>query len=157
MAHVSSARGFSLLEAIVAAGVLAVALTTLAQLVVVAGRQSVAGRRAATALILAQAKLEELRSLPWRFDPDGSRVSSAALSPSPPNTLSDDVAGWFERLDRFGAPADDQRPLHFGRRWSIAPLAPLDLDGLTLQVCVGHSRPDTLPDACVAAILMRKP
>ena len=158
MVHVSSAHGFSVIEAIAAAAVIAVALTTLAQLASLASRQNVTARRATSALVLAQAKLEELRSLPWRFDADGSRVSSPALAPSPPNALTADLEGWIERLDRFGAPVDDQRLVHYRRRWAVVPLTPFDLDALTLQVCVvGESTPDALPDACVAAIRLRKP
>ena len=41
MAHVSSAHGFSVIEAITAAAVIAVALTTLAQLASLASRQNV--------------------------------------------------------------------------------------------------------------------
>lgn len=158
MSHVSSARGFSLTEVILAAAILVAALTTLAHVVAAASSQSTNSRRGAAALALAQAKLEELRSLPWRFNPDGSRFSSVALNPSPANALTQDIGSWTEALDRFGGPANVGRPAHYHRRWSVASFTPLDPDALTLQVCVvAVSPPDALPDACVAAVRMRKP
>ena len=102
-------------------------------------------RRTMAALVLAQSKLEELRALPWRFAPDGTRVSSGALSPSPGNSLTVDQVGWVDALDRFGASSGVRQPQTYRRRWSIAQWG-MDPDTLVLQVCVFESS-----EAAVAA------
>ncbi|HUE90320.1 MAG TPA: hypothetical protein VMO26_29910 [Vicinamibacterales bacterium] len=151
-------RGFALIEALIASLLIAIAVVGFAHLVAVASAQAVMTRQSATALMLAQAKLEELRGLAWRFDADGSRVSRAELATSPPSTLVEDLDGYVERLDRFGssAPPDDEP--HYRRRWAIAPLSALDPDTLVLQVCVySTGRAGGAPEACVWALRTRKP
>lgn len=158
MPHAKADDGFTLLEALIASIVLAGALVTLAHVVSIGVEQSTAMRRTMAAQVLAQSKLEELRALPWRFA-DGARVSSAALAPSPAQSLTSDMAGWVDTLDRFGAPAGARQPQTHRRRWSIATWA-TDPDTLILQVCVFPSSEHAvaaMADACVAAIRTRQP
>ena len=159
MSNREAANGFTLLEALIASALLAGALVTLASLVSAGLAQSASMRRTIAAVVLAQSKLEELRALPWRFAADGSRISSAALAPSPPASLSTDAMGWVEPLDRFGANPSPGRPQTYRRRWSIAPWQ-TDPDTLVLQVCVFASSEAAVAgvaEACVAAIRTRKP
>jgi hypothetical protein len=155
--HRNRSRGFALIEALVAALLVATAIAGLTQLLAIGLAQSARTRQSTMALTLAQAKLEELRSLSWHFDAGGARVSSADLSASPPTTLTHDVDGWVERLDRFGAPGAPEAATHYWRRWAIAPVA-ADVDTLALHVCVFTSaRPGDAAHACSWSIRTRKP
>ena len=122
--------------------------------------QSLALRRAAVALVLAQAKLEELRALPWRYDAAGASISSPDLNAAPPATLTNGVDGWMEVLDRFGEPADEEEAAGFERRWSISRFSADDPHTIVLQVCVfirDGAPAASLADACVQGIRTRKP
>jgi type II secretory pathway pseudopilin PulG len=152
-------RGFSLVEALIASLLIATAVVGLAQLVALAARQSLASRQAASALSIAQAKLEQLRRAAWTYDAAGGRVSSGVLSVSPLQSLREDADGYVDFLDVFGqVVAPPVAVAHFARRWAIAPLAPVDVDTLLLQVCVFAGPPfDGTPAACVAGIRTRQP
>jgi prepilin-type N-terminal cleavage/methylation domain-containing protein len=58
-------RGFSLLEALIAAAILASALLSLAQLIAFAVRTTAAAGRMTDATLLAAQKVEELRARSW--------------------------------------------------------------------------------------------
>jgi type II secretory pathway pseudopilin PulG len=153
-------RGFALLEALIACMLMATALAALVHLVSIASTQSLAMRRSALALVLAQAKLEELRALPWRYDVAGVPVSSLLLAASPPSTLTNTIDGWVEVLDRFGELVNQEEAAGFERRWSIARFSVDDPDTLLLQVCVfvrDGAPAALLGDACVQGIRTRKP
>jgi len=151
-------RGFSLIEALVASLLVAIAVVGLAHLVTVGVAQAFMTRQSATALTLAQAKLEQLRGLEWRFDVKGARVGSAQLETSPPSALLEDHDGYVEALDRFGTLSPPGETPHFRRRWAIAPLTAPDPDTLRLQVCVySTGRPGAAADICVWTVRTRKP
>jgi prepilin-type N-terminal cleavage/methylation domain-containing protein len=160
MLAVSSARGFTLIEALIASALIATALVTLSYVVATGVAQTSSSRRSVMALVLAQSKLEELRALPFRFAADGSRVDSEELAASPPSTLTEDRDGWVELLDRFGDAANDRQPMHYRRRWAVVPFTAFDLDTLVLQVCVfysgGAARAATA-DVCLSSIRTRTP
>lgn len=155
-------NGFTVIEVLVAAGLVAATLVGLAHLVAVGAQRSAASRRSAGALAAAHGKLEELRAAPWTFASDGGRVNGVALSTSPPDSLDRDSVGFVDYLDAFGQtlPASSGEPeLEFVRRWSINPLATGDLDTLILRVCVVSSAAaraaSALPEACVATVRTR--
>lgn len=143
--------GFTLVETIVAAALVASAVVVLAQLVALGAEQSASNRHALRAMIAAQSKLEELRALAWTFAPDGTPLSDAGLSPSPPGSLFESTTGYTEYLDDAG----------LLRRWGIQPLVPADSDTLILQVCVyraaSAASAHRQPEACVSAVRTRKP
>ena len=150
-------RGFSFVEAMVASLLVGVALVALAQLVTLSGVQTGSSRHAAQALTVAQAKLEELRTRAWHFRPDGVRVSSGELAPSPPSSLTDDADGFFATLDRFGEPTTGSP--HYRLRWAVSAFDPSDPDTLVLKVCAfspGRVAPSAAADACVWTIRTRK-
>src|SRR5689334_21858996 len=70
--------GFSLLETIVAAGLLAASLVSVAQLLDRAVQNNLDARAVTMATVLAQQKVEELRSLLWGFDQQGVPVADTS-------------------------------------------------------------------------------
>ena len=100
-------RGFSLVETIVATSLLAVALVTLAQVVGV-GVQSGAAARARTATaLLAEQKMEQIRTLQW-----------AAIATMPADLTDYLDASGVERCPGADAPCGHAV---YVRRWSAAP------------------------------------
>jgi prepilin-type N-terminal cleavage/methylation domain-containing protein len=131
--------GFTLIEVVVAAAILATVAATLAQLLAAATQQSARNRDALGATVAAQSKLQQLRAVRWTNAVNG-------LTASPPRSLFEDTAGFVDYPDRFV------------RRWSISRRDALDLDTFILQVCVfrvaGRS---PAPDACVGTVRARRP
>ena len=85
-----NARGFTLAETLIAISITALALTSLAQLFVIATRANSDARRATFASILATEKIEQLRSL----GPDLGPVGSVSLDAN--------IAGACDFLDEYG-------------------------------------------------------
>jgi Tfp pilus assembly protein PilV len=86
-------RGFSLIEAIIATGLLVAAVVTLAQLAGMGVQIGLAARTRTTSTLLAGRKMEELRALTWEslrgdgresveyFDSQGTRVCEDSTTP----------------------------------------------------------------------------
>jgi prepilin-type N-terminal cleavage/methylation domain-containing protein len=156
-------EGFSLIEVIVALALLAGALVALAELLAVGTRLNALARTTTIASVLAQQKMEQLRSLAWGFDPLGLPVADVStdvalmgasaggcggaragarvgLTLSPGDTLSTDVDGYVDYVDRRGCPLGGGGPAPpgtaFVRRWAIAALDGIDSDTLVLTVRV---------------------
>jgi prepilin-type N-terminal cleavage/methylation domain-containing protein len=157
--------GFSLLEVLVAAMLLATALVSLAQLFGVATRSNIGSRATTYAAVLAQQKLEELRSLSWGFDQVGLPISDIStdttvtpetpnggtgLSPSPPDALQSNSAGWVDYVDAYGnklgggATAPDNAL--YVRRWMVSPLPTNPNNTLVIQVLVFRNKNRTAAD-----------
>jgi hypothetical protein len=112
------------------------------------------GQTSTTAL--AEQKLEQLRSLTWGFDADGTGLpvsdtstnlavdppstGGAGLNPSPSNALEQNTAGYVDYLDAHGTYVGTGTTAPSGsvfiRRWSIQPLANNPNNTLVLQVFV---------------------
>src|SRR5262245_38357221 len=92
----AAARGFTLVEALVASTTVLVAVAALAQLVAATALTARRARAVTLAAVFAQEKLETL--LPWAVDERG-------LTASPPDTLDRDVAGYVDFLDVTGSDA----------------------------------------------------
>lgn len=156
--------GFSLIETIVAAGLLAASLVSLAQLLDLAVRNNVDSRAVTYATVLAQQKLEELRALSWGFDAQGlpigdtgtdtaanpSRPSGGTgLSPSPSGSLDENTSGFVDYIDRFGdklgGGATPPAGAVYTRRWSIQSLPADPGNGLIIQVLVRRTVAATGP------------
>ena len=112
MRTLKSPSGFSLIEVMVASAILGCAVLSVAQLVATATAATADARRVSEATLLAWQKLDELRSLAFAFDDAGLPVTDPDLSPSPAETLTNDIDGYVERLDN-----------QYRRRWAIAPAA----------------------------------
>jgi type II secretory pathway pseudopilin PulG len=151
--------GFSLAEVMVATGLLAASLVTLAQLFAVATRSNIASRSTTYASVLAQQKVEELRGLTWGFDTQGLPISDTSsntavspeqpnggtgLSPSPKTALNENTDGFVDYIDQFGnklgsGQSAPKNTIYF-RRWSIEPLPTNPNNTLIIQVLVGRNR-----------------
>jgi prepilin-type N-terminal cleavage/methylation domain-containing protein len=147
------ARGFTLVEVVIAVSILCVAVLTVAQLLAI-GTEGMALARAQTlSATLASGRLEQLRALVFEFDAAGTRMTDlmtdlSVRDPSPggsglastgTDSLQTSTAGFVDYLDAYGqwvgngtsAPAGAV----FVRRWSIDPWGGSP-DALVVQVLV---------------------
>jgi len=127
MTNVSTARGTTLVEAIIAIGILVGAVAALAGLSSAAIRNAAIARERSVATVLALQKMEALRR----------DVSSAQASPA--DAWAVDRPGYVEFLDVGGNLAAGGAGRAYVRRWSIAPL-PVDANLLAIQVYVAPCR-----------------
>ena len=127
--RVKAARGFSLLEVLVAVSILTAALSALAGLCVTATRANVVAGSMSVATILAGQKMEQLRALDWD-----------AVAPSADDALVRNVPGACDFLDAAGRPlgGDGDAPpgAVYLRRWSIVPLPAEPEAAVVIQVRV---------------------
>jgi len=133
--------GFTLVEVLVALSLLAVMSLGVVWLFTVAIEAGRVARDRTIGLVLAAGKIEQLRSLEWRFELDASGLPSprtdlvtdvsldpmtpggAGLSESPSGTLDSDTPQYVDYFDRHGQwaggggspPADAV----YVRRWSV--------------------------------------
>jgi prepilin-type N-terminal cleavage/methylation domain-containing protein len=141
--------GFTLIEVLIAIGILVMAAVSLAQLLILATRATRAGREQTSASILAAAKMDQLRSLTWTTDASdlSTNLSHPALgadgpglSASPADTLTSNILSFVDYLDDGGSwvgnGIEPPGNATFIRRWAVIPL-PADPDRtLLLQVLV---------------------
>jgi prepilin-type N-terminal cleavage/methylation domain-containing protein len=145
-------RGFTLMEVLVALGILCVAALGGIQLLTVATGMMARARLQATAASLAAARMEQLRGLQFEFDMAGLRLTdlSTNLAADPPvpggpgltasgASLDANVAGHVDYVDRngvwVGAGTTPPTGAVFVRRWSVEPVGGSS-DLLALQVLV---------------------
>ena len=162
--------GSTLIEALVATLVLSSGLVAMAQLVSMATSSNVAARHFTVATILAEQKMEQLRSLAWEFDAGGSPRSDlstdiAALPERPaagtglqpsPDSLQRNTPGYVDHVDEHGSivgsGAQPPPTSIYTRRWSVEPL-PGSGDALLIQVLVTPYRTRGGADGGAAARL----
>ena len=146
--------GLTLVEVVVAIAVFTIVSLGAAHLLVWVMRAMWSSGAATIALAAAQAKLEELQSLAWRWDESGNRVSDLdtnvaggipasggrGLAASPANTLEENVDGYVDDLDDRGQwvgtgtrPPDSAA---FVRRWHVRALGAAPEDTLVFRVLV---------------------
>lgn len=150
-------KGFTLIEVLVALALLVLSAVGVAQLVGVATNTVRASREQTTTVLLAAAKMEQLRALDWTYLTVGgiaversdwtTNVSNqdlagggVGLSASPADTLSASTAFYADYLDAHGrwvgSGATPPIDAVFVRRWAIQPLAADPSRTLVLQVFV---------------------
>src|SRR5688572_10383899 len=113
----SSASGFSLVEVMIATGILATALISLAQLFAISTTSNMSSRSTTFATVLAEQKMEELRALTWGFDSSGlpmtdttsdtadvddATTGGTGLTPSPGTALQENTDGYVDYVDMLG-------------------------------------------------------
>ncbi len=142
--------GFSLLETVLAAGILASLAVGVAQVFAVSARGSDIARVQTLAAILAAQKMEQLRSLTWAHAPGGAALSDTStdlssdpptdggfgLRPAPAGSLDADVPLYVDYLGASGMRVAARDSAAYVRRWSIAPIASDPGNLLFLQVRV---------------------
>ncbi len=161
MAHPSQARGFTLVETLIATGLLVTALAGLAQLLAMSVRFTRDAGQSGVALMGAQDKLESLRALRFGYDDSGEPVTDARLDPSPSMALSENAPGYVDWLDASGVALAGAAGAAYVRRWRITPAGDEDPSAIVIDVCVFHARaalhsPDHA-EACLATARVRQP
>ncbi len=158
--------GFSIVEVLVATGLLASALVALAQLFAIATTTNANARSSTITMILAEQKIEQLRALQYTFDRVGLPVQDTetdlavypplatggkGLSPHTDNTLQVNTDGYVDYLDHYGRTLGGGTVIPentaFIRRWSVEPLPTNPNNVVILQVLVTRQRDRGLGDA----------
>jgi type II secretory pathway pseudopilin PulG len=146
----SGPAGFTLIEAIIATGLLATLVVGIGHVFIASSRAIHIARVRTLAAILAGHKMEQLRSLSWAHEPGGALLSDLStnlaaeppsaggpgLSPAPPGSLDSDVPMYVDYANASGARAPTAASAAFVRRWSVTPLASDPQDLLLLEVRV---------------------
>jgi type II secretory pathway pseudopilin PulG len=155
----ADARGFSIIEVLMATALLVTAVASLAQLFALSTQRNTSAKNTTFAALLAQQKMEQLRSLTWGFDTLGlpttdtttdttkypETAGGTGLSPSPVNTLQQNVVGYVDYLDAKGqllggATAVPPTTAVYIRRWMIEPLPTNPNNTIVIQVLVTRHR-----------------
>ncbi len=160
----SSERGFSLIETMIAIGLLTTISLSVAQLFAVAATRNLDARAQTSTAILAVQKMEQLRGLTWGFDTTGlglplsdmttdlstdpPSANGRGLNPSPLGTLDGNTPGYVDYIDVYGdwvgTGASPPTNTTFIRRWSVEPLPTNPNNTLILQVLVTPSRTEAM-------------
>ena len=154
-----SEAGFSIVEVLVATGLLASALVALAQLFAIATTANAAARNSTITMLLAEQKIEQLRALQYTFDRAGLPVQDTetdlavyppaatggkGLSPHTDNTLQVNTDGYVDYLDPSGRTLGGGTVIPdntaYIRRWSVEPLPTNPNNVIILQVMVTRQR-----------------
>jgi type II secretory pathway pseudopilin PulG len=161
MASIHSSRGFTLVETIVATGILVTALAGVAQLLILGAQLTRQANVSGQALIAAQDKLESLRGLPFGYDEVGGKSTAPAIQPSPYSSLAENAPPYVDWIDPSGAPLTDSRGAAFVRRWRIDTLDDATPDAITIEVCVFRASTGETDiggaEACLSTIRTRQP
>jgi type II secretory pathway pseudopilin PulG len=151
--------GFSIVEVLVATGLLATALIALAQLFAIATSTNAAARNSTITMMLAEQKIEQLRALQYTFDRNGLPVQDTetdlavypplatggkGLSPHTDNTMRVNTNGYVDYLDSSGRTLGGGTVIPdntaYIRRWSVEPLPTNPNNVVILQVMVTRNR-----------------
>jgi len=160
----SSCDGFTLLETVVATGVLVTALAGIAQLFALSVRSTRAAGSQGAALVAAQDKIERLRSLAFGYSPFGQPMTDPGLTSAAAQSLDQDTAGLVDFVNAEGAVVDVADAAHgaaFTRRWRVTPIDQFVPEALVVEVCVFRWPADGLTpvtaEACLATVRARQP
>ncbi len=160
----SSHDGFTLVETVVATGILVTALAGLAQLLALSVRSTREAGSQSAALIAAQDKVEALRALAFTYDAAGSAITAPELAVRNSLSLEDDTPGAVDYVAANGAVVDEEdegQGAVFTRRWRITSLDAFAPEAIVIEVCMFHSPAEGLPlaasEACLATVRARQP
>jgi type II secretory pathway pseudopilin PulG len=158
-------EGFALVEALIAIAIFIAIAVGIAQLIAVSMSAIRAAREQTTAAVLAAAKIDQLRSLAWTYEPSAADVAAvprsdrttdvshpglasggAGLQPSSPTALVTNTTNYVDYLDAAGQwvghDIDPPPDAVFVRRWAVRPLPDDPERTLVLQVLVTTVRDD---------------
>jgi hypothetical protein len=155
----SGEAGSTLAEVMIATVILATGVLTMAQLFMASTASNIAARKDTFATVLAEQKVEQLRSLAWGFDVQGLPISDftsdtsvepmataggTGLQPSPAAALQTNTGGYVDHVAANGAIVGNgvQAPATavYTRRWSVEPLPTNPNNTLIIQVLVTPNR-----------------
>jgi type II secretory pathway pseudopilin PulG len=161
----NSEGGFSIVETMVATGIIATALVALAQMFAISVKNNQNARTGSYAVSLAEQKMEQLRGLTYGFDTVGLPITDLTtdtavavelptggkgLTPSPANTLTTNTTGYVDYVDQFGkilgGGITPPTATVYIRRWSVDPLPTNPNGTIVIQVMVTRSRDRGLAD-----------
>ena len=151
-----NSRGFTLVEVVIAIGLLTMVSLGVAQLFAASTRANLSARSGTSTTTMAEQKMEQIRSLTWGFDLAGQGLpvsdtttnlavypmtaNGSGLNPSPPDSLEQNVTGFFDYVDAHGVwvgtGATIPGTAAYVRRWSISPLPTNPNNTLVIQVLV---------------------
>jgi prepilin-type N-terminal cleavage/methylation domain-containing protein len=152
----SSSRGFSLVEVLVAMGILTAVSLGVAQLFALSTRNNLTAKGQTSTTAMAEQKLEQLRALTWGFDLSGQGLpltdtttnlavtppehNGTGLNPSPADALERNTEGFVDFLDGngqwVGTGSKPPASAVYIRRWSITPLPTNPNNTIVIQVLV---------------------
>jgi len=152
----SSNRGFSLVEVVIAMGLLTVVSLGVAQLFAASTKVNLIARGQTSTTAIAEQKMEQLRALTWGFDADGlglpvsdqttnltvfpTTADGGGLNPSPTDSLEQNTPGFVDFVDAYGnwvgTGVKPPGNAMYIRRWCITPLPTNPNNTLVLQVLV---------------------
>lgn len=158
----ASQRGFTLIETLVAAGILVTALAGLSQLFVLSLQLTRHANVAGAALTAAQDKLEVLSGLAFGYDEGGSATTDALLQISPDSSLDGNVEPYVDWVDAGGRARTAPTQSVFVRRWRIRTVnASASPDAISIEVCVFRVPAESLSargaETCLSTIRTRQP
>ena len=156
MSSITSVRGFTLFETLVATSILVTALAGVAQLFVLGTQLTRQAGASGAALLAAQGRLETLRGQAFTYDPSGLLVTDSALEPSPATSLDEDTDPYVDWLNADGDLTDNADDAVISRRWRITSLGATTPDAIAIEVCVFRFGARG-PDACLSTIRTRQP
>lgn len=161
MSSITSPRGFTLFETLVATGLLVTALAGIAQLFVLSTHLTRQASASGMALVAAQDKLESLRGLAFAYDAAGASITAPALQPSPSSSLDENTAPNVDWLDAAGHVSDDANAAILVRRWRISTVEATSPEAIAIEVCVFRASvaaaDHRAADACLSALRTRQP
>jgi type II secretory pathway pseudopilin PulG len=150
----SSSRGFSLVEVVIAMGLLTAVSLGVAQLFALTTRANLIAKGQTSTTAMAEQKLEQLRGLTWGFDLEGLGLplsdtttnlavyppahNGSGLNPSPSDSLEENTPGFVDFVDGsgtwVGTGTTPPASAVYIRRWSISPLPTNPNNTLVIQV-----------------------
>ncbi len=155
-----ASNGFTLVETLIATGMIVTAIAGLAQLFALSVRFTRDSGQAGAALLAAQDKLEALRSMRFTYDDGGVAITDAQLQPSPPTSLNEDTTGYVDWVDESGVVLAARGGAHL-RRWRITEIAADDPAVVAIDVCVFHAAERnqdlSAAQACLSTVRVRQP
>ena len=152
----SGSRGFSLVEVLVAMGLLTAVSLGVAQLFALSARNNLTAKGQTSTTAMAEQKMEQLRALTWGFDLAGQGLpltdtttnlavtppqhNGTGLNPSPADALERNTAGFVDFLGAsgqwVGTGSTPPGAAVYIRRWSITPLPTNPNNSIVIQVLV---------------------
>lgn len=159
----STHDGFTLLETVVATGILVTAIAGIAHLLALSVRSTDAAGTEAAALTAARDKIENLRSLAFGYGPLGEPLTDPGLASSAGDTLAEDTPGYVDYVNAAGKVVDvgaDEHGAAFTRRWRVTTIDYFVPEALAIETCVFRWPARGGPraaDACVATVRARQP